>query len=389
MAIQQFFTPWDSSTLANYYAWANGLSGAIVASGWTRITTGQDPGVVVWANVASALSTYTSASGQIPSEAPRPTIVNSGAGVTTIGAWSSSSVVYVGLSASTVTGTASVVTYNGLTWICIQNNTSSGSTTPGTSGGSTYWLPYIYEIFASNDTLTSSCPIYLKIVYSCYGSAAFQPGLNVGVATSYSGNALLSGNIFNVSSNSGEVWTGINGSTAVTTPVEWDVCSNGQGGVGNISIITGRGAYGLNSQTSQPQVIVIDRAKNNNGLDNGAFFVASVSGATNYYQLIFAPATGGRLPATSAANVPTIFTASQSSGAYQGQAPVYPVFPITGYVANPMLGMATMSVNDANDGSLIQVVMYGGSHQFIVTKGTNPSNLAGSSTYYCALLRFE
>ena len=52
MAIQQFFTPWDSSTLANYYAWANGLSGAIVASGWTRITTGQDPGVVVWANVA-------------------------------------------------------------------------------------------------------------------------------------------------------------------------------------------------------------------------------------------------------------------------------------------------------------------------------------------------
>ena len=72
MAIQQFFTPWDSSTLANYYAWANGLSGAIVASGWTRITTGQDPGVVVWANVASALSTYTSASGQIPSRGTAP-----------------------------------------------------------------------------------------------------------------------------------------------------------------------------------------------------------------------------------------------------------------------------------------------------------------------------
>ena len=389
MATQQFFAPYDSSTITNFYTWANGMSNAIAASGWTRITTGQDPGVVVWANVQSALSTYTTGTGQIPSQAPRPTIVNSGAGVTTIGAWSSSSVVYSGISASTATGTASIVTYNGLTWICISGHTSSGSNTPGTSGGSTFWLPYIYEIFASNDTLTSSLPIYFKVVYCSFSGAAFSPAFNLGVGTNYLGNSLLGGNLFNLSSSSPEIWTGIS-QTTVTSNVEWDVCSNGQGGVGNISWMAARGAQGANSQHNQVQFFMIDRAKTNTGQDNGAYFcVAMNAGTTGYFQTIFAPSTGGRFPTTPTTCVPSIYWGSQSSGAYNGTTPVYPIFPVVGYLANPLLGAVVMNFNDTVEGGLIEVVMYGGAHTFLGTQATSAGSLTATSSYYCMLMRWE
>lgn len=343
------------------------------AGGWASL----DAGVVNWNNVASALSTYTSATGQIPIRVGRPTTINNGVPIAAY----NSGTAYTGMANSTVSGNVSVVTYSGISWFCVTSGTGN------TPGANTDWSPYIYEIWTCSDTLASTMPWYIKIVYSINSTTYYSPALNISIGTSFNGSGFVAGNVFNTNASSSEIWTG-ESVAGVTTPVEWDFCGNGQGGVGNLSWILGRGAINTNSSTVQPHVLSIDRMKANNGTDLGGFiFIATHQQATPECQVLFNNSIGGFIPATPT-YAPMIYWA-QLTGSYGGQTPIFPALPVVGYIANPQLGVMGGGLNDVGEGSVVSCVMYGASHNFLGTKASHSCYLTPGTTNWGVYIRWE
>jgi hypothetical protein len=59
-----------------------------------------------------------------------------------------------------------------------------------------------------------------------------------------------------------------------------------------------------------------------------------------------------------------------------GTAPVMPIFPLVGYVANPLLGLVGFNSADVTDGGVFPVWMYGSTHNYMAI---NNQTAAGST----------
>jgi hypothetical protein len=236
-----------------------------------------------------------------------------------------------------------------------------------------HWLPYNYEIWKSNGPLSSTAPIYMKIVYAAIGggntaffngSATVQtPALIMDIGTTNPLTTQIGGNHIS------DFLFGFNSATGVGASYECDFCApNGD----ELAWIMWRNAAATN--TSIPFVLFIDRTKDQSGNPLSTFFTVGMTSSNTapIEYTVFNQQTGGVInyqPSGGNKIGWTFPIFPLTGGAYQGLTPVLPIFPIPGYVANPVLMAVAMKRNDFTDGQLVNAILYGGSHTFLMSKG--------------------
>lgn len=247
-----------------------------------------------------------------------------------------------------------------------------------------FWVQYNYEVYKSTDSASSTNPIYIRIAYCPNATSAITspaPSFVVGTQYSTSGTATgtVTGNCFN-SAGAPPEFAIQNGNAASTTLAECDFQSSDGG---SLCMILWR-----NVNTTDTFILVIDRARDNvgNALDSFFSIFATSAFVITRYQIVFKPGIGSVLPSGGwSTGIPSIAGGAQTSWNCNGSAPFLPVFPLPGYVANPCLQMGKMQVSDCVEGSLVNAILYGGSHTFMATKA-NTSTLDGLNTSNTALL---
>jgi hypothetical protein len=232
------------------------------------------------------------------------------------------------------------------------------------------WLPYNYEIWTNSASpYVGTLPYYIQFLYHNSGSRT-GPEIYLTHGTSASSSTgVLSGNQFNGSS-AAQLRTAMLGNSAGgnngTALYEMDIC----GGVSNFSLSLWR-----NFASAGP-VFFIDYCKDQNGNDlDSYYFVGLVTRSTTVLsQCVFKPGSGTMNPfgSTGAAEttMPAIHTVLTSS-ICNGLTPASPIFPCPGWIGNPTLGAVVLRNADCTDGELINVVLYGAPHTYLVCK--NPS----------------
>src|SRR6266404_1119401 len=174
MAKYQVYLPYDSSTVANYIAWAQGISNALSALGWVKTS---DTGQVVWGNVVSAPTA--------PTQIQNTTFAM-------VGAWTGG---------TAYTFTKQGVTSGGLTYQCIVSTQSSGSTQALQNGAATLTVTAVAATANSQAIYTVSSGVVAgmigqQFVVSIGGSNLLgnNAGTFVCVATSGTTSITLSNN---------------------------------------------------------------------------------------------------------------------------------------------------------------------------------------------------
>ena len=220
----------------------------------------------------------------------------------------------------------------------------------------------------SQGAASTTNPIYIKFVY--WNSSALAsgiPGVTVYIGTSQT-NGAVQGNLIN-SASFVLIGASGNGLLSGTTGIECDFSGDSD----NVSLILYRG-YAASRGATVPAALVVDRARDQSGVALDTYFtVVSFSNTTALYQVAFKPTVGGLVPPTASGFLPVIYTAVSANNV-NGQVPPLFVFPLVGYVGNPLLGMVMYGTSDITEGSLVNVVMYGTSYTFLFCKCNNTAN---------------
>jgi hypothetical protein len=269
---------------------------------------------------------------------------------------------------------------------------------PGQSNQATFprWVRFLQDMFTSNDALSSTNKLYLKILYASNNTAA--SGIATPTPCFFFGNGSDGQGNINVNYNwpiNGSFPYGIAGTNSANTgTAQWE--SNFSGTSGRLSFILWRGFTATTSTTSAPtSIVIIDRSKDNNGNDTDAYWTIAYSGwqsstqGSSVQQSILKPGTGGAgimSFQTSSSSISAIHTIQliNSQESYNNQIPVSPIFPVLGFVGNPLLGGIAMKSGDTSEGALVQVTLYGSTHPYLMTLkggaqafGVNSNNAAG------------
>jgi hypothetical protein len=301
-----------------------------------------------------------------------------------------------------------VVTYNGDLYIACSGSLVGGAylgnsanvliTIPGTgTAGSKFWSRFAYDMWKSNDALTSTNPIVFKVLYG--NDTGSRPIFYFywGCATDGTGNITTNYNwgpnqVFSPATGGSTGVSTIGPNTGTTDTAPWE--SDFSGAPGRFACIPWRG---YTQGISGPQFLLnIERSHDNSGNDTDAYWtvlfigqpdngVNSVTG--NWFamtQSIFKPGTGGAGPQYAIPNgqgntlnntialspLPTINIPNATSLSFNNSIPVLPVFPLVGYVGNPMIGTIIMKAGDTSDGALVTASFYGTSHPYLMcTRG--------------------
>lgn len=303
---------------------------------------------------------------------------------------------YVGTNSQSVANLvpSDIVTYNGDVYI-YSTTTLYGSSpiAPGTNSAGTNWRRIWYEIWKSNDALSSTNPLYFKIVYAQYAqtSTPNTPMIffQFGSATDGAGNITLNYN-WNAGPGLGTTAfaaatgpvSSLSSDTVTTTPMTgsglWE--SDFSGASGRFTALLWRT---FNVTASTPcMVINIERSKDNSGNDTDAYWTVIVHMSTvannygSFQQSIFKPGTGSlgiiQAPQGSTTLLPPITTLSCAfAQTLSNQIPFLPVFPMVGYVGNPMLNVISMKAGDAAEGNIVTATFYGTTHPYLISKVGN------------------
>jgi hypothetical protein len=121
---------------------------------------------------------------------------------------------------------------------------------------------------------------------------------------------------------------------------------------------------------------VIDRAKNSQGADTDAYvYVGSTllqQGATQLRSCIIPNSAIGAAPLSvnSATGWLGLVWACNTSSSLTlfGSTPPLPIFPMLGFLANPLLGCVGFHAIEVSDGQIIPVWAYGATHSYLVNK---------------------
>jgi hypothetical protein len=124
---------------------------------------------------------------------------------------------------------------------------------------------------------------------------------------------------------------------------------------------------------------VIDRAKNNAGIDQDVYFtVLSAQGNSRFQQQLFKQGAGVRCPNNMDQFWESIHS-GQTTFAQSGLVPAFPVFPIIGYLGNPLARAVTIGTGDSTgDGEQFSVSAYGTPQTYMVSQNSTvsePGNL--------------
>jgi hypothetical protein len=252
-----------------------------------------------------------------------------------------------------------------------------------TANTSARWISYNYEIWTN-----SSSPYYATLpyyVHFTYGSGSSRTGPEIFVVqgtSASSSTGVLSGNQFNgtAAAQRLSILGGSGGGNNGTPLYEMDIC----GGTTNFSLSVWRN-FG-----SAGSVFFVDLCKDQNGNDlDSYYFVGLVTKSNSVLsQVVFKPGSGYLNPVGSSAaaetTMPAIHTVT-TTAICNGLTPASPIFPNPGWTGNPTLGAVVLRNADCTDGELVNVVLYGTTHTFLVCKNPTTS-VAGVG---CIAMRWE
>lgn len=216
------------------------------------------------------------------------------------------------------------------------------------------WTPYNYEIWQANGALGSTSPIYLKIVYT--NTSGYAPVLILNIGSAIASTAYIGSN------QTGEAYVPSTPNGTVGAYYECDFSGDGD----NLAWVLWR-----NGGSNTPITLFIDRARDQYGNALTTFYSVGwlhYSSSNIRFWTLYKAGVGGTVgswstwPALAAAMSQNIATS------YNGMTPVYPIFPVPGYIANPCLQAVTMKGADCSDGQLVTAVLYGASHTWMVSK---------------------
>lgn len=256
---------------------------------------------------------------------------------------------------------------NGITYQKITVNVSTNLTTAPHSN-STDWLPCQFEVWKSQGSNTSTFPIYVRIVYTTAGTNAFRIHLSIGNKIDSSGNLI---NGIPLTATAPITVAQVDNSTTTSMTVrEMDFA----GDTDNFRFVLWRGDASLFVST-----VVVDRARNASGTATDAYFYAGtifpISGGIILRSSILPNSTIGNGAVAVAAGIGwqgvILMGGLATSYTLFGQNPPIPIFPMIGYVANPLLGAVGFHRSDVTDGSIMPVWMYGASHNYLVNSSAN------------------
>lgn len=249
-------------------------------------------------------------------------------------------------------------------------------TDPSTSSGkiTSLWAPYYYEIWQTNDSLNATSPVFLRLVYGTQNTAlngtgtSSIPRIFVSVGTRVV-LGFLSGNTLNGASSPIEIVISLGSSAGASSTFECDF----SGDSGSFSMHLWRDRPGAT------WTFVIDRGKNSAGVDIDTYFtVLSAQNNTRFQQQLFKQGAGTRCPNHVDQYWESVHS-GQTSFAQNGLVPAFPVFPIIGYLGNPLIRAVTIGTGDStSDGEQFSSSVYGTPHTYMVSQNSTvsePGNL--------------
>lgn len=235
---------------------------------------------------------------------------------------------------------------------------------------------YVYWIFKSNDSQSSTLPIYVKVEI---GYSSTSPRIRMTVGTASNGSGTITGQVttsapWEISQpgpvgNYGNVLETNNGSTQFPCYFSGDAGEFRMYLWQSVSVITG-------------VLFVIERSKDSSGAKTADYFTVAgcanrstlVSGNFQQQQTILSGSSGN----LESGIINPALTSGSGSGAALGTVAALPVFPVYGKVGNPMLGLMAVAAGDVADGAIVTVTnFYGGTHTAVGVKG---ATVVGSNT---------
>jgi len=231
---------------------------------------------------------------------------------------------------------------------------------------------YVYEVWESNDSLSSgpgAFPYYMKVEY---GNAVSNncPMLRISFSTGPSTSGTLSGNVI------GPFYLQAGNTAAETTGAtfECDMSTDGTSSVGagqRLGLLMWRTAANAN----RPCFLAVERAISWNGstFSYNSNYLTVVSGGYNsavaiQQQTLWNPTLGvSTTLQTNWASLPS----NLSTNLALNNVPFLPVFPMVGYVDNFLTAVGTTKANDMVEGTTNTATLYGTSHPFLASYKAN------------------
>lgn len=368
MAATTLFLVNDSSTYANFFAWASPISAWLATSGWIQTV---DTGQVMWSGLSiSAVSvagsnmtcTYSGLTGLALAVGRALTITgwtggntgNNGTFIITAVAPLSPPV--AGSGTFTAVNASAVTVGSGGTGVV-----TAQSTVPGSGA-------YVYELWTPNDGLTA---FYVKMEYGNQG-AANSTAVACTLGTSTTGTGFVSGYTTSrfVSQNTAP------GAVSATIPYECRFA----GGTSYFCCMMWRTASNNN-----PICFSIERSVNSSGVYVANHVTLVVVGSSQATSGSNNPASQQTLGLTGAGVAPIVCQNSNASTqnfaglsmrvpnprisvAYNGAVPFDTLAPVIGYYDYPLYNLGVASYLSVSEGQLITVSLYGNSHTYICTQ---------------------
>lgn len=366
----------SNSTFANFKSWAGditatpgtgtGIAAALFTLGFTKqtdtYTAKWDNGTTIGDTARPTAAGSLSASGVFPT-----TSNNSRAGLASTafkGAWA----------VGTTYSQGQVVTDNAagaqIVYIYTNATPSAGNATTDT----THWSPYWMEIWLMhNATLGSTADIYIKIEYGCTATQN-NPDLFIQIGTVYAANS----GVINGAATNFTVCEQVINAAGTQTANEVDISGDGQNYLGML----------LWRNTSSNSFYAIER--NIRGtvasapVYDGVYITYAVCPRTNTLwrsNSMFISTSSLASPGTTPRllGVPTLaLQVAAQTLIIANNSPAFPVFPLVGYVGNPMTVLIGLSASDAVEGASITSTVYGATHTYLVTIGSAFANGLGN-----------
>ena len=258
--------------------------------------------------------------------------------------------------------------------------TTNGVGTNATPGSdTTKWKRVLNDVWMSNDTLSSTNRMFFKIQWGANQSASqvlqtqFYWGTNTDGSTNISqnygwGTSLVQAGFFPINTNA----------SLITGAAVWE--SDFSGDSGRFTMILWRGFSA--ASTSPAIVLNIERSHDSNGNNTDAYWTVVFTGgpSSNAQQSILKPGTGGAgvLEFGSGLAIKTIPMINGQS--FNNSIAAMPVFPLVGFLANPMINVVAMKGSDAAEGGFINVSFYGTTHPYLMSKSGN-TNTGGTANF--------
>lgn len=206
-----------------------------------------------------------------------------------------------------------------------------------------------YEMWASQDSLSSTFPIYIKLEYgsSAVANAVALP-VTIGTKTDGSGN--IYGGIF-----SRIFYTN---PTNTTNTGENDYCWETTGGSFVFALARNQTGSG------QARVVMVERSRNASGVPTDEYVTCMFSQYTTFaYQVLF---NGGGQGPKDSTYISYILPTSSSSSLAGGTFQTSPHWPLIGRIPNPgMMLMCGMNAEVGGNGTQFSVPHYGATHNYL------------------------